>query len=543
MRRLLLPFTVALLALACAAGAAAAPLFVLSGSGWGHGVGMSQWGAQGKALNGVGYEEILGFYYQGTTLGSAGKKRVSVLLVSGRRSVTLSSASTFTVGTKTLAADTAYRVVPTAGGKVKIIGVGKFSNPVTASPGTQPLALDGLRYRGSFNLWVQSRRIAVVNHLRMNHYLFAVVPREMPAWFARDALKAQAVAARSYAVRANRTSWYDLYADIRDQVYGGLDKPTPGRGEDAQTSAAVQATSGEVVLYDGAVAQAFFSSSNGGMQAASVDTWGGKLPYLQSRRDPDDLTLGNPNRSWTVTLSAAGLAKRLGASRTPTDAVVTDRASGRVKSVRLERPGWSQSFPTSSTTLGPEWFRWRLGLKSSRFDLGVLSIAPSRRKIVCGQKVRLDVIARHVANVTLQHRSVTGGRWRALGMSDLGDGNFVAKHKPCVKTKYRLTSPVATGAKVAVRVRVAIYFSAEQRASGALTGVVKPKSLARTAVTVERRRSDGTWVKKASAVVRSDGTWEADFAVLKGVYRARIWPTAVSGLLPGVSPELVVKTS
>jgi stage II sporulation protein D len=543
MRRLLLPLTVAVLALACASSAAAAPLFVLSGSGWGHGVGMSQYGAQGKALRGLGYRDILEFYYQGTTLGPHSKSKVRVLLADGRASVTLSSAAKFTVGTKTLAANTAYTVVPAADGKVKIVGEGKFANPVMASPGTAPLSLGGLRYRGSFNLWVKSGRISVVNHVRLEHYLFAVVPREMPASFAPEALKAQAVAARSYAVRAQRASWFDLYADTRDQVYGGLDKPSFGNGEDPRTTTAVQATAGEVVFYGSTVAQTFFSSSNGGVQAASVDTWGGAREYLLSRNDPDDLIAANPNRSWTVKLSAAGLAKRLGASRTPTDAVVTDRASGRVNRMRLERPGWSQSFPTSSSTLGPEYFRWALGLKSSRFDLGVLSIIPSRGKIVCGKRVRLDVIARHVSNVRLQRRPATGGSWVDLAMSDLGGGNFVATHKPCVKTGYRLTSPAATGAKVAVRVRAAVYFAAEQPASGALTGVVRPKSLAGTAVTVERRRSDGTWLKKASAVVRSDGTWTATFAVRAGIYRARVFPPSGSGLLPGVSPELVVKTS
>jgi stage II sporulation protein D len=540
MRRLLLPLTVALLALTSAGGAAAAPLFVLSGQGWGHGVGMSQWGAQGKALNGVGYEEILGFYYQGTSLGSAGKNKVRVLLASGRSSVTLSSASSFTVGSKTLAANTAYSVVPIADGRVKIVGVGRFTSPATASPGADFLRLNGSRYRGSFKLWVRSGKIAVVNVVGLQGYLYSVVPREMPDWFELEALKAQSLAARSYAVRAHRASWFDLYPDIRDQVYGGYES-----GEGARSVAAVQATNGQVLLYDGVVAQAFFSSSNGGVQAASVDTWGGNLPYLQSRQDPDDLTPGNPNRSWRVTLSAAALANRLGASRTPTDAVVTERASGRVKRMRLDRPGWSESFPTSSTTLGPEWFRWRLGLKSSRFDLGVLSITPSRGRIVCGQRVRLDVIARHVSNVTLQRRPVTGGSWQALAMSDLGGGSFVARHRPCVKTKYRLTSPVATGATVAVQVRAAVNFTLGQPSClCALTGVVRPKSLAGQTVWVERYRpAYGDWRRVGSATVGSDGAWRAKFRVRGGkTYRARITPPAGSGLLPGVSPPLTIQT-
>jgi stage II sporulation protein D len=536
MRRLLLPFTVALLALACAAGATAAPLFVLQGSGWGHGVGMSQYGAQGKALNGAGYTDILGFYYQGTTLGSADKKKVRVLLASGRSSVTLSSSSSFTVGSKTLAAKTPYSVVPTAGGRVKIVGVGKFKSPATARPGSAFLKLNGARYRGLFKLWVRSGKIAVVNVVSLQDYLFSVVPREMPDSFELEALKAQSVAARSYAVRAHRDSWFDLYPDTRDQVYGGRDSEKPRSVE------AVKATNGQVLFYGETVAQTYFSSSNGGRTATPVDSWGPNatnLPYLKTVKDPDDLNVANPNRSWHVTRTAKQMRSGLGLGRTPSDGTAAYNSSDRVQSVTMSGPGW--------TTVVPGWdsLRWRLGIRSTRFSLGVLSITPSRGKIVCGQKVQLDVIARHVANVTLQGRPATGGRWQALAMSDLGGGSFVAKHRPCVKTKYRLTSPVATGAKVAVRVRAAVNFTLEQpNCLCALTGVVKPKSLAGETVSVERYRpAYGDWRRVGSATVGSDGLWRAKVKVRGGkTYRARITPPAGSGLLPGVSPPLTVET-
>src|ERR671931_1688746 len=308
MRRFsLLVALVAMLALA--SGAAAKTLFVVKGKGWGHGVGMSQWGATGK-------------------------ERRRVLLVSGRSRVTISSDSDFTVGTKTLERGTAYVVKPADDGRVRIVGVGKFDNPATASPGSDFLRLNGSRYRGSFRLWVKDGAIAVVNVVSLQGYLFSVVPREMPSWFSLKALKAQAVAARSYAVRAQRAGWFDLYADTRDQVYGGYDSGEPVSAVDA-----VRATDGKVVLYDGAVAQTFFSSSNGGVEAASADTWGGDVPYLRARRDPDDLTPGNPNRSWVVRFRPKEFGSRLG-TPPPRDAAVTQRASGRIKSLELRGSSW-----------------------------------------------------------------------------------------------------------------------------------------------------------------------------------------------------------
>jgi peptidoglycan hydrolase-like amidase len=535
MRRLTLPVVV-LLALVFVAGAAASPVFVLRGHGWGHGVGMSQWGAQGKALKGVGYHDILDFYYPGTALGAPGQTSVRVLLVSSRSSVQLSSDGQFKVGAKRLAAHTIYTAVPTSDGKIRIVGVGKFGDPVKAVKLTELLRLNGSRYRGALELRNESGRLAVVNIVGLQGYLYSVVPREMPSWFEAEALKAQSVAARSYAVRAQRTSWFDLYADTRDQVYGGFES-----GEPASAVAAVNGTAGVVLRFGGVVAQAFFSASNGGVTAASVDTWGGNVPYLTSKNDPDDLTPGNPNRSWTVRLSASALQSRLHATKIPTDAVVTGRASGRVTDIRLERPAWSQSFPASPSTLGPEWFRSVLRIKSSVFRLGVLNILPSRTKSVCGGLVRLNVIARSVGAPTLQQRPASGGSWSSLALTSTGGGTYTAVHKPCRGTVYRLTSPVATGADVKVKVAPLIVFDDTQPSGGgALRGKVRPLALAGQTVRVERRRSDGTWRLVGTGTVKADGTWRAAFHVTAAVYRARITPPSGLGLVAGMSPPLTI---
>jgi stage II sporulation protein D len=527
-----------LAALALASGAAASTLFVVKGKGWGHGVGMSQWGAQGKALRGVGYQDILSFYYQGTTLGAPGKSRVRVLLTSGRSSVRLSSAMNFKVGTRTLSGNTAYTVKPAADGKVRIVGVGKFANPVTASPGAAFLAVDGLRYRGNFRLWIKGGRVAVVNFVSLQGYLYSVVPREMPASFAPEALKAQAVAARSYAVRAHRQDWFDLYDDTSDQVYGGLDKPLFGMGEDDRTTAAVQATAGQVLRYGSQVAQAFFSSSNGGVEAASVHIWGGDPGYLNARADPDDNTPGNPNRSWRVLFTPSQLGNKLG-TRRPADAVVASRASGRVRSMTLRGSGWSETVSDGTSLQSPEYFRSALGLRSARFWVGVQALNTDARRSRCKLPVHLAVFAHDVGNITVEQRRATSSTWTAMTLTQVDATHWKATRRPCVSMNYRLRSRDAVGPRIHVDVSPNIAFDARQR-PGALKGKVNPL-LPGTPVTIQRRTSAG-WRNVATTTIRSDGTFRAAFTVRNGVYRAKVVPPASTGLVTGFSPTLTVVT-
>ena len=248
MRRFALPVAI-LIALASAAGAAASPVFVLKGHGWGHGVGLSQYGALGRANDGQDYQQILGFYYDGTNVGTTTQSKIRVLLTQGLSSLTLRSSEDFKVGDKTLTRLTDWKVVPTSDGKVRVVGKGKFGDPATARPGKGFLQIDGARYRGALKIYNKRGKLAVVNVVALQGYLYSVVPREMPSSWPLEALKAQAVAARGYAVRAARASWYDIYDDTRDQVYGGLNYSS---GEDPGSTAAVKATNGEVLKYGGA---------------------------------------------------------------------------------------------------------------------------------------------------------------------------------------------------------------------------------------------------------------------------------------------------
>jgi SpoIID/LytB domain protein len=534
MRRLTLPVAI-LVALAFAAGAAASPIFVLNGSGWGHGVGMSQYGALGRVVDGgQSYKDILGFYYDGTSIGHTSRKKVKVLLSAGLGSLTLRSSEDFEVGDKKLARLTDWTVVPASGGKVRVVGKGKFRSPATAKPGAGFLRVDGLRYRGDLKIYNDGGSLSVVNVVGLQGYLYSVVPREMPSSWPVEALEVQAVAARSYAVRASRTAPFDLYDDTRDQVYGGLDY---GGGEDPSSTEAVKATAREVVTDGSGVASTYFSSSNGGRTASSADTWGGELSYLVSKRDRYDPNAFNPNRAWTVTLSARALRSRLGAGKAPLDAVVSSRVSGRVNRIRVERGAWSQTL-----TGGPEHFRSTLGLRSSRFTLGVLRLTASRTKVACNGRVRLDLLVRNVGSVTLQRRPAGASAWENMTVKKVDSDEYFAVARPCRGTTYRLHSPVASGSSVSVKVTPRIVFRDTQPAGG-LRGLVSPLSLAGRTVHVARERNDGSWKGVATAVVQSDGKWRADFDVVEGVYRARIKPPESSGLVTGYSPKLTVELS
>src|SRR3954451_1173252 len=230
--------------------AAAKPAFFLAGHGWGHGVGLAQYGAYGYALHGWSYDDIVLHYYPGTTLGQAPLKRVRVLLVAGARHVTVSSASAFTVK------DAAGRTHKLAAGrqelgpglKLKLVAAKTkpLPGPLVFSPGDDPLALGGQAYRGSLRI-TGGRSLRVVNTVGLEQYLWGVVPREMPDRWPAQALQAQAVVARTYALtHLAKGGDFDLYDDTRSQVYGGV------AAESDSAREAVDGSAGEVVLYKGA---------------------------------------------------------------------------------------------------------------------------------------------------------------------------------------------------------------------------------------------------------------------------------------------------
>jgi stage II sporulation protein D len=515
---------VVLAALAFSSSAAASTRFVVDGRGWGHGVGMSQWGAQGKALRGATYREILHFYYQGTTVDQTDRRRVRVLLTSGRNSVALSSDAPFKMGNKTLAAHTVYNVVVSNDGQVRIVGLGKFGNPATVTRTRAFLRLRGSPYRGDFKVWVRGGKLAVVNVVRIQGYLYGVVPREMPAWFELEALKAQADAARSYAVRAHRADWFDLYATTSDQVYGGACAGC----EQPRSTQAVDATKGEVVKYGSAVAQTFFSSSNGGYEAASGDVFVTQLPYLRARPDADDLTRGNPNRYWKDVFSPRRIARQIGMPR-PTDVTVARDGSRRAKTVTFSNTSGTLAF--AGTTVES-----KLGLRSRRYWIGVQSITSNRTNGYCRQRVRLAAFVHRVGSFRIQRRSVKASAWTNMTLTDAGSSHWTASHRPCVSTDYRLISRKTTNPLV--HVAVSPQVGIETVRPSYLAGHVNPL-LPGVAVAIQRHTAAG-WKKVTTTTIRDDGSFRANFTLAEARYRAKVVPPASTGLVRGYSPPVTV---
>jgi stage II sporulation protein D len=517
----LLALTVALSALAFSSAASAAPVFFIWGKGWGHGIGMPQWGAYGYALHGRDYTWILDHYYRGTKRGTASKTTIRVLLAAGRSSVTISSSRPWTIrdgrgrswdlaaGGRTIGTDLRVR----AEGKKR-----RLAPPVTLRGGG-PLSVNGAPYRRSIVLRKRHGALAVVNVLGLQPYLKGVVPEEMPSSWHPEALKVQAVAARSYALASVRTgTYYDVEDGTNDQVYNGV------AAEEPSTNAAVEATRNEIRTYGGRVATTYFSSSSGGRTTASEDAWGGEaIPYLRSVYDRWDRI--SPHHRWgPIRYSRAALDARLGGyvHGTLKDVVVHVNPSRRVERMVMDGTGGSSSLPGWDV-------RTVLGLKSAWFRVGVLNIVAGRDRIESGQRVTLRGKARSVGSAWLERRA-PGGEWAKLRELELSDkARFVTTVAPRATRLYRVSSAKGSSGGVKVRVTAAVRFARPADRSG-LAGIVLPAGEG-TTVAVQRR-SGGTWRTVATGSTDAMGRFAVAFPLLDATYRA------VAG--GGVSPLLRV---
>jgi stage II sporulation protein D len=537
--------TIALLVLAAlsvAGGGAAsrgqtAPLssatFVITGHGWGHGVGMPQWGAYGYAQQGWLYPRILAHYYPSTTLGPAPLARVRVLLKAGVKTVNLSSAVPFTVKD---ASGTSYPLDPgavtlTTALKVKVDPANPakaLPGPLVFSPGGQPLKLDR-RYRGALQVSVVDGKLQVVNVVGLEAYLYGVVPSEMPHLWAAEALKCQAIVARSYALAVRKTGGsFDLYPDTRSQVYRGAD------GEQPEASAAVDATAGQVVLYQGKVATTYFYSSSGGRTAAIQDVWPNAkpVPYLVSVADPYDTI--SPHHNWgPFKFSASTLTKMLKVPGRLVDVQASLNDSGRTTSL-------TATGTLGEVTVAAGDVRRLLGLRSTWFSLGVLGLsAPAGPAVVYGARARLDGVARGFTPVLLESRVGTAP-WSQLGTVALSpDGVVSTVVKPLQATQYRLTSGKVFSSAVTVRVAPLVKLAAATDQTS-LRGSVRP-AFEGIEVDVQRQSGTTTWKTVARAGLSADGTFQAALTLSPGTYRARVAPGR--GFVAGSSAPLRVVTA
>jgi len=227
----------------------------------------------------------------------------------------------------------AYEITPGASG-IRVADVGEFSSPVRLVPSPGARLFVAIRpYRGILEIRrTPSGRLTVINELELEEYLYGVLKMEVDPRWPVEALKAQAVAARTLAVYSLgrfQAEGYDVRATTESQVYGGLSV------EDPRATAAVDATRGEILTYQGRPILAVYHSDSGGYTESSEHVWGGRYPYL--RGVPDPFTSAAP---WTVRMELPVFAARLGrAGGTVAGITGVDVAevtpSGRARTVRI----------------------------------------------------------------------------------------------------------------------------------------------------------------------------------------------------------------
>jgi len=177
---------------------------------------------------------------------------------------------------------------------------GEYSfRPVPEKGNDGVVNLDGKNFRGGIIIKRYSDSdMTVINHLSLREYLYGVLPKEMSGDWPLEALKAQAVAARNYAVAnigKHNNYGFDLCDTIDCQVYGGYDVEKP------RSNRAVDETAGKVLTYNGRIVSAFFHSNSGGHTEDSENIWNLSIPYIRGVKD--DFSLGAPNSSWTQVYS------------------------------------------------------------------------------------------------------------------------------------------------------------------------------------------------------------------------------------------------
>lgn len=393
--------------------------YTVTGGGWGHRIGMSQYGAHGAGIAGLSHAQILSFYYPGTNLETwdIGHVRIGITIdydgitrVDHRDGLAVSHG---TGGTAySLPSREQWRVRATSGSASSCVLEGyngsswaayqpsgmpggcpmTFSSP---TEGTVDLYLpDGSRriYRGQLTATHHgSTNLATVNRLPMQHYLRSVVSIEMSPFFHAQALRAQAVAARTYAQRGvNGTSYYDTCDTTSCQAYRGRGARQGDGGitsyEYAENTAAVDATSGQVLTYNFPGGKGLATT----MYAASTGGWtipgGSGHPYLKAQADPYDNTPLNTRHRWTAQLTETSLESRYGIYDV-TRVQVTQRDGhglwgGRILSAKVEgyTSGGQYTYADASGTglyLARPWPSWNTGLSSDYFTFGDPGDAPA----------------------------------------------------------------------------------------------------------------------------------------------------------------------
>jgi SpoIID/LytB domain protein len=391
----------------------------ITGGGWGHGIGMSQYGAYGRALNGKSPTEILEAYYTGANVRTADIPQViRVGLLQGRQAISATSSAFGPGGGKVVVEaprnrriaegkqGTNWRIEATSNGrmrvyknghKVKKNGASSFGAPGKAltmiyEPHSSLISIEGKTNDYAYGrMLIDSAPcgsgycLRVVLSLPMQKYLYGL--GEVPASWPGAALRAQVIAARTYAFsKIKRLGQHQgscdcaVYDSTADQAYIGDSKRTGSGAYWEDWKAAVDDTDDQVVLYESEPIQALYSSSSGGHTENNENVWGGTpIPYLRGVPDPADDVPANPNHSWTVKMSWSTLSSELNKSF-GTGTLLKFKlmppfgVSGRVTIVKSADEGGAKIVGQQKTVRADGWeIRNALNLKDTLFEVTVVT--------------------------------------------------------------------------------------------------------------------------------------------------------------------------
>ena len=382
----------------------------ITGGGWGHGIGMSQYGAYGRAQNGRSSSEILKHYYRGIAIDKRRMPSIRVGLLQGRNSVSLTSSSFGggsgsvewkVSGSKEVLAQggpgVTWRTEPSQAGGIRLYkdgeqvrrngnGVfGSSKNPLVLryeSFGTMVDVVDkSYNYvHGRMDIGTYSTNdcdagfcLRLVVQLSMQKYLYGLA--EVPSSWPSAVLEAQAIAGRTYAYDKAKRSGHHRYPcdctvfdSVMDQAYAGDGKRTGSGTYWEDWKAAVVNTNGQIATHSGSPISALYSSSSGGHTENNENVWGGTpYPYLRGVKDATDAVSANPNHEWDpVTMTFKEFESRLseyGVGTIESVEVVGPRGvSGRVTVVKSSTTGGIRIVGSNKTVHVSGWdFRTKFG--------------------------------------------------------------------------------------------------------------------------------------------------------------------------------------
>ncbi len=367
--------------------------FVISGRGYGQGAGMSQWGAWTAARQGKTYQQILAFYYPGTkltTLASVAPSRETITVRITTSGDTFTQVKLTAAATSATLLDSGGAIIGTLAsgdgvtlscnaGKVQMSGSADTYDYVELRPdsasGRVTVAPTPLWSSGDRSYWgvvrvkpdASSGRLLVHNTLPIDKFVAGVAEicpdwakPSNPSYYALEAVKAQAVAARTYIAAHGGSVPYD---DTRDMVYIGHDYETKLPG----VARAAQETAGVVLTYGGKLIVANFSSNSGGYTSNSAWSGSGQIAYQPAQPDPWSITAppNLPAHAWTVTVSPADLARELSGKLnvgtiTQVDVIERDTSDANSHARTLRVTGTAGTATIAATT-----FKSLVGLRST----------------------------------------------------------------------------------------------------------------------------------------------------------------------------------